>query len=66
MPVETLQKDLGLHLVWTSGLTSLWHVERLAQVSASKVDDACHFLNIFRNPNIIVQLESDLGLMRHF
>ena len=50
-PVETLQKALGLHLFWTTELTSLWHLDRLSEFSASKVDDACPFLNILRNPN---------------
>ena len=52
--VETLQKALGLHLMWTRGLTSLWHLERLTNSSASKVDNAWQFLNIVSNPNITV------------
>ena len=50
--VETLQKALGLHLIWTRGLTSLCHLKRLPEFSASKVDDAWLFLNIVRNQNI--------------
>ena len=53
-PVETLEKALGLHLIWTMGLTSFWHLERLAEYTASKVDDARHFLNIVTYPNITV------------
>ena len=53
-PVEILQKALGLHLIWTKGLTSIWPPDMLANFSASKDDDACLFLNIFRNPNITV------------
>ena len=53
-PLETLLKALGLHLIWTMDLTTLWHLDRFAESSASKVDDACLFLNIVRNPNITV------------
>ena len=52
--VEILQKALDLNLIWTRGLRSLWHLERLAEFSVSKVHDAWHFLNIVRNPNITV------------
>ena len=53
-PVETLQKALGLQLILTRVFRSLWHLERKAEFSASKVDDAWHFLNIVKNPNITV------------
>ena len=53
-PVKTLQKALVLHLMWTRGLTSLWHLERLSNSSAWKVDNAWQFLNIVSNPNITV------------
>ena len=53
-PLETLQKALGLHLIWTTSLTTLWHLDRLVEYSASKVDDVCLFLNIVRNPSITV------------
>ena len=53
-PVETLQKALGFHLILTRCLTFLWHLERHADFSASKVEDAWHFLNIVRNLNITV------------
>ena len=51
-PGEKLQKALSLHLISTRGLTSLWHLERHAEFSASKVVNAWLFLYIFRNPNI--------------
>ena len=41
--VETIEKALGHHLIWTRGFTSLWHLERLVEISASKVDDAWLF-----------------------
>ena len=53
-PVETLQKDLGLHLISTRGFTYLWQLERHAEFSASKANDAWHFLNTVRNSNITV------------
>ena len=53
-PVKTLQKALGLHLTSKRGFTSLWHVERHAEFTASNVVDAWQFLNIVRNPNITV------------
>ena len=39
-PVETLEKAIVLHLFWTEGLTSFGHIERCAEFSASKSDDA--------------------------
>ena len=36
------------------GLTCLWHLESHVEFNASDVDDAWHFFNIFRNPNINV------------
>ena len=51
-PVETLEKALGPRLIWTGGLTSLWHLERKAEFNASKGDDARLLLKIDRNPNI--------------
>ena len=39
-PVETLEKAVGLRLIWTGGLTCLWHLERHMEFSASKGDDA--------------------------
>ena len=53
-PIETLQKALGLYLVSTRVLTFLWPIERHIEFSASKVDDACLFLYIVRNPKITV------------
>ena len=53
-PVEILEKALCLHLIWKRGLTSLWHLERNAEFSVTKGDDACLFLNIVRNPRITV------------
>ena len=56
-PLEILQKALCLHLIWRRGLTSLWHLERHAEFSASKADDAWLFLYIVRNPRITVPTE---------
>ena len=53
-PVETLEKAVGLCLIWTGGITSLWHVERHTKFNASKGDDAWLFLKMDRNPNITV------------
>ena len=52
--VETLEKDLGLCLFWARGHTFLWHLERCAEFSDSKGDDAWLFLKIDRNTNIIL------------
>ena len=38
--VENLEKAIALHLFWTEGLTSFGHIERCAEFSASKGDDA--------------------------
>ena len=53
-PVETLEKAIVLHLFWTEGLTSFWHIERWAEFIASKGDDAWLFVKIDRNTNITV------------
>ena len=53
-PVETLEKAVGLCVIWTWGLTSLWHLERHTNFNASKVVDAWLFLKMDRNPNITV------------
>ena len=53
-PVETLEKALVPRLISTGGPTSLWHLERHGEFSASKGDDAWVFLQIDRNPNIPV------------
>ena len=53
-PVETLEKALGLHLIWTGGLISRWHLERHAELNVSKGKDAWLFLKMDRNPNIRV------------
>ena len=53
-PVETLEKAIVLNLFWTEGLTSFWHIERCAEVIASKDDDAWLFVKIDRNTNITV------------
>ena len=34
-PVETLEKALGLCLIWTGGMTSLWHIERHTEFNPS-------------------------------
>ena len=53
-PVEALEKDVVLRLIWTVGITSLWYLERHTEFKASKVDDAWLFLKMDRNPNITV------------
>ena len=39
-PVETLDKAVGLRLIWTGGMISLLHLERPVEFKASKGDDA--------------------------
>ena len=39
-PVETLDKAVGLRLIWTGGIKSLCHLERHTEFNASKGDDA--------------------------
>ena len=53
-PVETLEKAIVLHLFWTEGLTSLWHMESCTEFNASKGNDGWLFMKIDRNTNIIV------------
>ena len=53
-PVETLEKAVVLHLFWTEGLTSFWHIERCAEFTVSNGDDAWLFVKIDRNTNITV------------
>ena len=53
-PVENLEKAVGLRLIWTGGIISLWHLERHTEFKASKGDDAWLFLKMDRNPNITV------------
>ena len=53
-PVETLEKAVGLRLIWIGGITSLCHLERHTEFNASKGDDALLFLKMDRNPNITV------------
>ena len=53
-PVESLEKDIVLHLFWTEGLTSFWHIEICAEFIDSKVDNAWLFLKIDMNTNITV------------
>ena len=53
-PVETLEKAIVLHLFWTEGLTSFWHIERCAEFIASKGDHGWLFVKIDRNTNIYV------------
>ena len=53
-PVETLEKAVVLHLIWTGGITSLWHLERHTEFNASKGDDAWLFLKMDTNSNISV------------
>ena len=51
---ESLEKAIVLHLFWTEGLTSFWHIKRCAEFIASKGDDAWLFVKIDRNTNITV------------
>ena len=53
-PVETLEKAVGLRLIWTGEITSLLHLERNTEFSASKGDDVLLFLKMDRNSNITV------------
>ena len=53
-PVETLEIAIVLHLFWTEGLTSFWHIESCAEFIASKGDDDWPFVKIDRNTNITV------------
>ena len=53
-PVETQQKALGLHFISKWVLTCLWQLERHGEFTASNFDDAWHFFNTVRNPNITV------------
>ena len=39
-PMETLEKDIVIHLFWTEGLTPFCHIERCDEFIASKGDDA--------------------------
>ena len=39
-PVETLEKVVGLRLIWTGGITSPGYFERHTEFKASKGDDA--------------------------
>ena len=55
-PAETLEKAVGLALIWIGGITSLWHLERHTEFNASKGDDALLFLKMDRNPNITVPI----------
>ena len=52
--VETLQKALGLHFISKFGLTCFLQLESHVEFTASIFDDAWHFFNIVRNPNITV------------
>ena len=53
-PVENLEKAAGLHPIWKYAITSLWHLERHPELSASKGNDDWLFLKMDRNPNITV------------
>ena len=52
--VETVEKDIGLCLIWTGRMTSLWHHKRHTECNAWKGDVAYLFLKMDRNPNITV------------
>ena len=52
--VETLEKALGLHLIWTGGLTSLWHIRRHMEFNASKGNNDWLFKKLDRNTSITV------------
>ena len=53
-PVKTLEKAVGLRLIWTGGIISLCHLERHMEFNASKGDDALRILKMDRNPNITI------------
>ena len=53
-PVQTLEKAVGLCLIWPGEITSLWHLQRHTEFNDSKGDDALLFLKMDRNPNISV------------
>ena len=53
-PVQSLEKAIGLRLIWTGGIISLSQLERHTVFKASKGDDALLFLKMDRNPNITV------------
>ena len=53
-PVKTLEKAVGLRLIWRGGIISPWHLERHTEFNASKGDNALLFLKMDRNPNITV------------
>ena len=46
-PVETLEQAIVLHLFWTEGLTSFWHIERCTEFIASKGDDMTTTIRTF-------------------
>ena len=53
-PVETLEKALVPCLILGRVLTSILHLERHVEFSASEEDNAWLLLKIDRNPNITV------------
>ena len=61
-PVETLEKAIVLHRFWTEGFTSFLHIERCAELIASKGDDALLFVKIDRNTNITVAINRNAWL----
>ena len=52
--MENLEKSLVPGLITTVGFTYLLLLERNAEFSVSKGDDACHLWKLVRNPNIPV------------
>ena len=50
-PVETVEKAVGLRLMWKRWITFLWHHERHSEFNVSKADDAWLFLKMDRNTN---------------
>ena len=50
--VEILEKAVGLHFIWTGGITSLSYLGRHMEFNASKGDDGLLFLKMDRNPNV--------------
>ena len=61
-PVETRRNALGRHFMSKRGLTCLWQLESHVEFTASNIDDAWQFFNIFRSPNITVtNRKSDLN-----
>ena len=58
-PVETIDKVVGLRVIWTGGITSLWHLERHTEFNASKGDVPYSSWKWIGIPISLLQLESE-------